>query len=450
MNDSDVKAIIKAPASAIKGIFQEFYHYEASSGILLLVCTVLALVWANSPWAAGYFHLWETHLTIGIGPLMLDEPLHIWINDGLMALFFLVVGLEIKREMLAGDLSSPGDAVLPVAAALGGMVVPAVVYTLLNANGAGAGGWGVPVATDIAFTLGIIALMRTRVPSTLKMFFAALAIADDIGAVLIIALFYSQDLALMSLVAAAALLLALFMLNWLDVRHPLPYMLLGVVLWLALLHSGLHATIAGVLVALTIPALTEVDADEYVSEGRALLNAYEKADLLSDEGLTLKQQQAVAAALDRASEQAESPLQRLEHALHPWVSYGVVPLFVLANAGVGLQGASLAAVAQPVTLGIVLGLVIGKPLGISLFSWLAVKLGIAHLPKGVSWGQMIAVSLLAGIGFTMSLFIAGLAFEGSALLEQAKIGILAASLLAGLVGGGLLFITSPAPQRSTG
>lgn len=429
--------------------FQRFIAAETSGGVILLVCTVIALLWANSAWAASYFHLWEMPISLSINGAAFTLSLHHFINDGLMAVFFFLVGLEIKREVMVGELSSLKAAALPIAAALGGMVVPATLYTLLNYGGDGGRGWGIPMATDIAFALGMLALLGRGAPLGLKVFLAALAIADDLGAVLVIALFYSAELSWLHLELAAGMLALLALANWLGVRRPLVYLLLGIVLWWAVLRSGVHATIAGVLAAMMIPARTRIDSAAFLQGGREILNGFERAGFEGEGVLTNQGQQDAIQALVRAAELAETPLQRLERGLHGWVAFGIIPLFALANAGVSLQGFGLESLAQPVTLGVVLGLVFGKPLGITLASWLAVRTGVGALPEGVSWRALHAVSWLAGIGFTMSLFIAGLAFGEPQQLDAAKVGVLAASALAALAGG-LLLRGSGARGRGSG
>lgn len=339
------------------------------SGIVLMATAAVALIWANSPWSAQYVSFWEPFLH--------------WINDGLMAVFFFLVGLEIKREILIGELASVQKATLPIVAALGGMLVPALIYVGLNGGGPGARGWGIPMATDIAFALGVLNLLGSRVPLALKVFLAAVAIADDIGAVAVIALFYSSNIQWGLLGLAALLVAGLFALNRMGVRNLLVYILLGLVLWFLFLKSGIHATIAGVLLATTIP---------------------------------------------------RSRVEELEHALQPWVSYLIMPLFALANAGVSLAGGAI----DRVGMGVAAGLVIGKPIGVATASWLAVKAKIAELPEGVDWRQLLGAGVLAGIGFTMSLFISDLAFEDAAMLIEAKIAILGASVLMGLAGFAIL------------
>ncbi len=435
--DSLIAEIEKPLGVQVRLLFQQFTRLQASGGILLLAATVLALVWANSPWGEGYFGLWDTYLKIELGSMALKESLLHWVNDGLMVIFFFLVGLEIKREVLVGELASLRRAALPLMAAVGGMVVPAGIYAAFNLGGAGASGWGVPMATDIAFLLGLLTVLGSRVPVSLKIFFTALAIADDLGAVLVIAIFYSGEISWLALGVGAVFLGALVVLNRGHVRHPLPYALLGVGLWLAFLQSGIHPTIAGVLLAMTIPARTEVRASAFLAQCTAALGGLEPGVHQEED----RRRQAAAQALEVIAERIQTPLQRLERGLNPWVAYLIVPIFALANAGVSLSGNLGQALADPVALGIIGGLVLGKPLGITFFSWLAVRLGIADLPFGVGWPQLFAASWLAGIGFTMALFIADSAFAGGQ-LDVAKMSILVASLLASLVGFGLLLLTT--------
>jgi NhaA family Na+:H+ antiporter len=413
--------------------FSRFIRMEAAGGLVLIACTILALAWANSPWADSYHRLWSTPVGFRAGPWSFELTLHHWINDGLMAVFFFLVGLEIKREGLVGELASRRRAALPAAAALGGMVVPAALYALLNLGGEGARGWGIPMATDIAFALGVLALMGPRVPLSLKVFLTALAIVDDIGAVVVIALFYTDAIAWGALGAGLLLLGACVAANRLGSRRPVVYVVLGAAVWGCFVASGVHATVAGVLVAMTIPVRTRIDAAQLLDESRRTLSDFESAcgegPLIANQG-----QQAALLELETLSEAAQAPLQRIEHELQDVVAFGVVPLFALANAGVTLSGGLGAALGHPVALGVVLGLVVGKPLGITLASWLAVHLRLAELPPGVGWRALHGVSWLGGIGFTMSLFIAALAFPGGALADVAKVGIFAASLAAGAAG----------------
>jgi NhaA family Na+:H+ antiporter len=416
--------------------FQRFVQTESSSGLVLLACTAVALVWANSPWASSYEHLWETELTLSLGSWSAHSTLHHLINDGLMAVFFFLVGLEIKREMLAGELASARQAALPIAGALGGMVVPALLYASLNAGGAGEPGWGVPMATDIAFALGVLALLGDRVPVGVRVFLAALAIVDDIGAVLVIAVFYSGGIAWGPLSFAGGLVLLAAGANIAGVRRPLAYAAIGLVLWAAVISSGIHATIAGVLLAMTIPARTRIDESSFVSRARRALSRFEIAHEPGASPLKDPEHQAAVQQLERLAEQLQPPLLRLEHGLHGVVAFGIMPLFALANAGVPLGLGQLAAGdSTQVALGVALGLLVGKPVGITLFAWAAVRLGLASLPDAVTWKSIAGAGLLGGIGFTMALFIAGLAFSGAPeLLVAAKLGILGASLIAGLAG----------------
>ena len=364
---------------------------ESAGGILLLVSAVVALVWANTPWRQSYFAIGEVVLGLRFEGVVLEKTLVHWINDGLMAWFFLLVGLEIKREVQSGELKSLGQSALPIAAAIGGMAVPAGLYALVNLGGAGMRGFGIPMATDIAFALGALSFLGSWIPQALRIFLSALAIADDLGAILVIAIFYSGDLSNGALLGAAGCLALLIGMNALGLRKLPGYLLVGVVLWLCVLKSGIHATIAGVLLAFTIPGRPDT----------------------SD---------------------AEPPLERLEHALHPLVTFAILPLFAFVNAGVAIEGEFLRVLASPITLGVVAGLVLGKPLGIFASSYLVVRLGWARLPAGCNWNQILGVGCLAGIGFTMSLFVAELAFHSGPALGAAKLGILIASAAAGALG----------------
>jgi NhaA family Na+:H+ antiporter len=381
-------------ASKLIRPFQRFAAMEAAGGVVLLVAATVALAWANSAWGASYDRLWELPLTIGVPPLGMTESLHLGINDGLMVVFFLLVGLEIKREVLVGELASIKQAALPLAGAAGGMLVPAAIYAVFNAGTPALRGWGIPMATDIAFALGVLALLGSRVPTGLKVFLAALAIADDIGAVLVIALFYTAEISAAALAASAGILALLVGCNRAGVRNLWTYGVLGVALWLAVLHSGVHATVAGVLLAMTIPARTR--AGEW--------------------------------------DEAASPLLALEERLHGPVSFVIMPLFALSNAGLHLNRELVVAFGEPIALGVLLGLAVGKPVGITLAGWLVVRGGQATLPAGVDWRRLHGAGWLGGIGFTMSLFIAGLAFTDPGALAAAKAGILAASFIAGVVG----------------
>ena len=422
--------------------FDRFVRTSVSSSALLLAATAAALIWANSPWAASYTALWEMEMSLDVGPYRIAEPLLEWVNEGLMAFFFFVVGLEIKREVLVGELSSLRNAALPVVAALGGMVVPALIYTGFNLGTEGAGGWGIPMATDIAFVLGVLTLLGDRVPASLKVFLTALAIADDIGAVLVIAVFYTSDISWGALLVAAGLILMLGVAGRLGLNYALFYGVFGVLVWLALFESGVHATIAGVLVAMTVPARSWINASEFLSWGRSLLDDFEGSCGGAGSVLSNARQQADVEELVAASARAESPMQFFQSRLDTWSSYAIVPLFALANAGVVLGGSLPEVLTSPVTLGVAAGLILGKQAGITLFAWLAVKSGLASLPSGVRWVHIYGAGWLAGMGFTMSLFITGLAFEGGPLSEAAKVGILGASILAGAVGWTILRLLS--------
>jgi NhaA family Na+:H+ antiporter len=422
--------------------FQEFFRQEAAGGLLLLAATVLALIWANSPWADSYHTLWHTELRAGFGAWSMAKPLHVWINDGLMAIFFFAVGLEIKREVLVGELATVKRAMLPITAAVGGMIVPALIYLVLNAGKPGSHGWGVPMATDIAFALGILALLGNRVCLSLKIFLTALAIVDDIGAVIVIALFYTADLSVAALGVGALFFLALMAANRAGVDNPLAYTLLGVGLWASFLQSGIHPTVAGVIIAMTIPVKPRLSDFEFLEQGRKVLDSFREAGGKGGAMLGNERRRRAAALLVRASRYVQTPLQRMEHELHPWVMFLIMPLFALANAGVHIGSETLGALADRISLGIIAGLVLGKQIGILLFSWLAVRTGLAALPGGIAWKDIYAAGWLAGVGFTMSLFIANLAFGDSPLLELSKIAILTASVIAGAVGWTLFRTTT--------
>ena len=408
----------------------DFLHTEAAGGVVLVAATVVALVWANSPWDAGYETLWDTRLAVSIGGRTLDLDLRGWVTEGLMALFFLVVGLEIKRELVEGELQDPRQALLPAVAAAGGMAVPAALYLGLNAGGKGSAGWGIPMATDIAMAIGVLSLLGSRVPASLKLFLLALAIVDDIGAVLVIALAYTEHIDVPALVAAAGVVAAVAGLRVGRVRAHTPFAVLGAGLWLALHEAGLHATLAGVVMGLLAPTRPARQPE--------LVDAAELADVSSPEAA----RQTVTLARESVS-----VVEWLEHRLHPWTGFVIVPLFALANAGIPLRGGVLGdAVRSPVAAGVVLGLVVGKPLGIVSATWLAVRFGRARLPAGAAWRGIMAVGAMAGIGFTVSILVAGLAFDDPGRVDEAKLAILAASVLAAL--GGLGLTAAAHPERS--
>lgn len=435
----------KAPIEILLSPFTRFFHTSASGGIVLLVCTAVAMAWANSPWALQYEHFRETSLSVGFDAQMLSLPLSHWVNDGLMAIFFFVVGLEIKRELLVGELSTPRKALLPIAAAAGGMLAPAALYLYFNSGGPLSGGWGIPIATDIAFALGILSLLGDRVPVSLKIFLTAVAIADDMGAVLIIALFYTSQLSYWNLGAGLGVLLLMALANVMGVRKPLAYLLLAIVAWFFFFHSGVHATVCGVLAAMTIPARPRSGGMDFIARAKGILQEFQEAR--DEDGLGMlesKRQPLLLMTLREACRDAETPLQRLDAMLHPWVAFGIMPIFALVNAGVLLPQNMLAAVAQPLNLGIMLGLVLGKPFGIVLTATALTLVGLVPKLKAVTWRHMIGVGCLAGIGFTMSIFITELAFTDLVSKDTAKLGILCGSLVSAILGWLVLRGAAPA------
>jgi len=385
----------------VRSLFTRFFQLEAASGLLLIAAAVLALVINNSPLSYLYNGLLDVPVAVKVGALEIAKPLLLWINDGLMALFFLLIGLEVKREVVDGHLSKPAQVILPATAAVGGMVVPALIYWFINRdNPAAVAGWAIPTATDIAFALGVLALLGKRVPVSLKLFLMTLAIIDDLGAIIVIALFYSGTLSSVSLLLAAACLVALVAMNRLGVVKLGPYMIVGLILWVCVLKSGVHATLAGVALALCIPLRTR--------------NA------------------------------ETSPLLSLEHALHPWVAYAILPIFAFANAGVSLAGMTVDNFTHPVPMGIAVGLLLGKTVGVFGLTWLAVKLRLAALPEGAGWGQILGVAILCGIGFTMSLFVGSLAFApgSSDYAGMDRMGILTGSFFAAVIGYAVIAMAS--------
>ncbi|WP_436702070.1 Na+/H+ antiporter NhaA [Nocardioides sp. BYT-33-1] len=412
---------------------REFLHVEAAGSVLLLAATVVALLWVNLPfdgWASAYDHFWHTPIALEVGDWRIEESLQHWVNDGLMAIFFFVVGLEIKYELVHGDLRDPRTAALPIVAAVGGMLVPALVYAAIVGGGEGSGGWGIPMATDIAFAVGVLGLLGSRIPSAARLFLLTLAIVDDIGAILVIALFYTADLSLGWLALALGLLAAMAALRAARVWSIPVYAVLGVAVWFALLQSGVHATLAGVAIGLLTPAVALLRpsvATEYAVEG------------LRDNDLDAEELHRLRFLIG----ESVPVVERLQTRLHPLSAYVVLPVFALANAGVALGDGVLGeALRSPIALGIAAGLVLGKPLGITLACFLAIRLGVGRMPEGTSWPQIVGVGAVAGIGFTVSLFIAGLSFPGSELLTaEAKVGILVASVVAAGVGVLLLLLS---------
>ena len=419
------------PSPRIAPPFQRFIQTESTGSILLLISATVALVFANSAWAGVYHRFWSIPFGVSIPDHALSLTLHEWINDGFMAVFFLLVGLEIKRQLGAGELSSPRQAALPIAGALGGMILPAGIYLLVNHGGAAARGWGIPMATDIAFALGALALVAPRLPIGVKVFLTALAIVDDMGAVIVIAFFYTSALDWTALSLAVLAFGGLVALNLSRVRRLPPYLALGVVLWFFVHQSGIHSTIAGVLLALTIPTRTRINAAQFSAEARSLLDEFDRTETGDLLVLTSRGQQDALFSLGDASKGVTAPLLRLEHTLHTLSAFVIMPVFAFANAGISI-GAS--ALDWRVVLGILLGLTVGKPLGIMAAARGAVAAKAAALPNHVGWKALHGCAWLGGMGFTMSLFVATLAFGDTPLLDSAKVGILAGSIVSGLVG----------------
>ena len=415
---------------------QRFFRKEASSSLLLLAATIIALIWANSHFGETYHKFWHTEISVIFGNYNVSKTLVHWINDGFMALFFFTVGLEIKREILVGELASPKKALLPAIAAIGGMVVPGLIYLAFNFGSGYTSGWGIPMATDIAFALGALALFGRKLPIGLRVFLAAFAIADDLGAVFIIALFYTKEIIWQYIVICILLVLLLAIANFLWVRWALLYAILGIAIWFFILGSGVHPTVAGIVVSLFIPARGRYDTDRFLQNVNKLMEKFQCEDQSCGYSILLNQEHLHAVhALELACHDVETPLQRLLHALHPWVAFLILPVFALSNSGLTFNEINLSeAASHSVSLGIVFGLVLGKPIGIGLFSYLAVKFKAASLPEGVRWAHILGAAMLGGIGFTMSLFISDLSFTSPHLLDYAKMAILTGSVLSAIVG----------------
>jgi len=421
---------------------QRFIHTEVLGGIALLLAAVVALIWANSPWDQAYFDLFATELSIDAGIFHIEEDLHGWINDGLMTFFFFVVGLEIKREMTQGELAGFQKAMLPVTAALGGMIVPAAIYIALNAGGEGSSGWGIPMATDIAFALGILALIGRRIPAQLRVFLLALAIADDIGAITVIAVFYTSDLSIEALLISGGLLAFIYGMNRAGVRDISVYLLVGAFAWVAMFESGVHPTIAGVLLGLMTPANPYYSPATFEDSMESLFAKYREAHARDDEPAA----QHLLGQMEALTQGTESPLERLQRLLLPLTSFIVVPLFALANAGVVITGDSVNhAVSSEISQGVAFGLLLGKPIGIFVATWLAVRIGLASLPRSMNWWHVLGVGLLGGVGFTVSLFVNELAFDEVFLVTDGKMGILAGSLISAIIGYVMLVIVTRKP-----
>ena len=454
MNEAPRNAFTARVISRIVSPIERFMRLEASSGILLLIVTAIALFWANSPWHEIYEHFIHTEIGLQFGHWKFSESLHHWVNDGLMAIFFFVVGMEIKRELSIGELSTAKRAALPMFAALGGMIAPALIYTVFNVGGGDTlRGWGIPMATDIAFAVGILALMSKRVPFALKVFLLALAIVDDLGAVLVIALFYTDQISTQALVMATGGIGLIYLLYVSGIRKELVYMVLGVLVWFCVLKSGVHATVAGVLLGFLMPVKSFYKKKLAPKQMKKLVDAIDQ----EVEEVAAENQAALTQAahnqihkLHHLVSGVNSPLDKFIHILHPWVSFVIMPIFALVNAGVSVGDIHVVDfVRHPVSLGVVLGLVIGKPLGIVLFSWIACKMKLAVLPQGVGWNHILATGFLGGIGFTMALFISNLALTETEASTMSKLGILVASLCAGVLGSLILtFFSKKLPSES--
>jgi len=415
--------------------FEHFLHAQTTTGIMLMFMTVLALILANTPLTEEYAHFFHTKVNLDVGSWSLSHTIHHWINDGLMAIFFFIIGLEIKREVLVGELSNIKVAILPILAAIGGMVLPALIYLWINHGGDGAAGWGIPMATDIAFAISALVILGNRVSPALVTFLVALAIVDDLGAVIVIALFYTEQINMLPLGLAGAMFLIMIVFNRVGIHMILPYFIIGLFMWFFMLESGVHATIAGVIAALAIPSKPKYAPTDFTTHTKNLLDEYDSYPVAPNY-MMHESQKALLLNIKDKIDSVGSPAARLEHDLHLPVALIIIPLFALANAGISIDFSSIGdTIATPVSLGIIAGLILGKVIGIAGVAWLAIKLGIAKLPEGSNMSQIFGVAFLGGIGFTMSIFVADLAFLGNdALVFQAKVGILAASLFAGIFG----------------
>ena len=415
--------------------FERFLHAQTTTGIVLMVMTILALILANSSLSESYAHFFHMKIDFNVGDWKLSHSLHHWINDGLMAIFFFIIGLELKREILVGELSNLKVAILPIFSAIGGMLFPALIYLTLNVGESSANGWGIPMATDIAFAISALVLLGKRVPTALVTFLVALAIVDDLGAVLVIAFFYTEQIYFLPLMLAGGAFLIMVVFNRFGIHAVLPYFIMGLFMWFFMLESGVHATIAGVISAMAIPSRPKKTAKGFTTETAKLLTDFENSPRQNAVGKS-ETQKAILLRMQENIRKITSPSSYLEHTLHLPVALIVIPLFALANAGISIDFSSMGSMlVQPIALGIILGLVLGKVVGIFGVAWIAIKLGVAQLPKESNMSQIFGVALLGGIGFTMSIFVADLAFMGNEdFILQAKVGILSASLFAGLFG----------------
>lgn len=430
----------------LKGAYHTFVHSKTTGGILLLICAVVAVMSANIPSMRGLYELWHMEVGFSFGAFSFKMPLEMWINDVLMTIFFFSVGLEIKRELLVGELSSPKKALLPIFAALGGMLVPAAIYAFINGGTPSANGWGIPMATDIAFAIGVLSLLGNRCPLSLKVFLTALAIVDDIGAIIVLAVFYpSHALHLNYLIFAAVIILILLIINRSGVKSAAAYLIPGFFLFLCVFQSGIHATIAGVILAMTIPATTSINEVRFYVGTKSLLEKFKDAGNSEVQVLANSEQLDYIYRISQSVKTMNPLLHRLESKLHPWVNFFIMPVFALANAGVEINGEVISSgVVPPVMQGVFFGLLLGKPIGITLFSYIAVKLKLAQAPKGALWRQVFALGIVGGIGFTMSIFIDNLAFQDKMLIDEGKLAILVTSVCAAIIGLLALFLTTRA------
>ena len=446
-----IKSTRQLVADQILKPAQQFFNKEASSSILLIAATVIALIWTNSDVGETYHKFWHTQISFTFGYFHISKTLLHWVNDGLMSLFFFTVGLEIKREILVGELATPKKALLPVIAALGGMIVPGLIYAAINIGLPTIHGWGIPVATDIAFALGAVAVFGRRLPVGLRIFLAAFAIADDLGAVVIIAIFYTKEIVWSNLIISLVLIFGLAVANFFWIRQTLIYAILGLAVWFFVLGSGVHPTIAGVIVSFFVPARGRYDTDNFLQNVKKITEKFECEEQSCGYSILLNQEHLYAVqALELACHDVETPLQRLMHALHPWVAFLILPLFAMGNTGLIFRGIVFSeAVSSPVILGIIFGLVVGKPIGILLFSYLSVKTGIASLPQEVRWSHIFGGAMLGGIGFTMSLFLSELSFTDPHIIDYARIAILTGSILSAIFGMSYLgFISISGSDRA--
>lgn len=446
-HDKYIQSTRQLVADQILKPTQQFFNKEASSSILLISATAIALIWVNSSIGETYHSFWHTKISFTFGHFHISKTLLHWVNDGLMSLFFFTVGLEIKREILVGELATPKKALLPVIAAVGGMIVPGLIYVAINVGLPTIHGWGIPVATDIAFALGAVAVFGRKLPVGLRIFLAAFAIADDLGAVVIIAIFYTKEIVWSNLIISLFLIFGLAIANFFWIRQTLIYAVLGLAVWFFVLGSGVHPTIAGVIVSLFVPARGRYDTDNFLQNVKNITEKFECEEQSCGYSILLNQEHLYAVqALELACHDVETPLQRLMHALHPWVAFLILPLFAMANTGLIFRGIVFSeAVSDPVILGIIFGLVVGKPIGILLFSYLSVKTGIASLPQEVRWSHIFGGAMLGGIGFTMSLFLSELSFSDPHVIDYARFAILTGSILAAVLGMSYLgFISTPA------